>query len=62
MAKRRVPLRPIEPPEPRPPGADLPPINGSPRADLFSIVPPGGDADEQPRRELLTGWRRTRTS
>jgi hypothetical protein len=51
MAKRRVPLRPVEPPEPRPPGADLPPINGSPRPGLISIKPSGGDADEQPMRE-----------
>jgi hypothetical protein len=47
MAKRRVLLRPGDPPEPRPPGADLPPINNSPRPGLVSIEPPGGDADEQ---------------
>jgi hypothetical protein len=51
MAKRHVPLRPVEPPEPRPPRADPPPINGSPRPDLVSIGPSGGDADEQSMRE-----------
>jgi hypothetical protein len=51
MAKRRVPLRPGEPPERRPSESDVPPMNNSPRPDLVSIEPSVAGADEQPMRE-----------